>query len=459
MDGGRADGAADRRLAGFLGADAARGLARWERSEGWGAFLPADPWTSRGFTDAFVASLLLRPPDGGDDLNVVAKVVPPDNRREQEAHRRALTDAADQGRPAAAEFARSHLVGLVDVDAVPTPAGRSVYFQHLAGGTALCRPLADLDPSLQADDLVDTCLAVARAVAADWNGPVRHTKTRVAAFLDGELREPLSGTGSVDHWTALAGLSDPGTRRIVTSQDPEPLPNPLPAAFRHPSLSGRTLDVLTGFVHGDLHLGNVLVVRDGRGVRPETFRLIDLSTYRSTGPRVRDQVQLLLSALALLWPDLSDLHRDFLLTDLLRPEASLHPRQDPLVARLIAGMHSATWDLVQPKGFGDTWLRQYALALQAAALRFTTFTSLSPALRWWLLRLACRAAGRWYELAGADCGDERPRTLVNPFPPQPPSGATAAPPDDPKPVRPVALGGRLLGEVPLLRRPDGEGSR
>ncbi|MGW7409375.1 hypothetical protein ACWGI9_37755 [Streptomyces sp. NPDC054833] len=455
------DGEADRQLADLLGEDAAEGLARWRRTSGWTVSLPATPWTSRGYTDAFVASLVLRPP-GGDDLNLVAKVVPQDNRREPDAHRRAFDDAAAQAAPGAAEFARRHLVGLVaQAGPVDTPAGRIIYFQHLAGGTALCRPLADLERPGQAEQLVDTCLAVARSVAAEWNGSVRRTEQTVAAFLDQELRGPLSGTGSVDRWAAVAGLSGPGVRWIVTAEDPEPLPNPLPAAFGHTCQGDRKLDVLTARVHGDLHLGNILVVQDEQGVRPGTFRLIDLSTYRSVGPRARDQVQLLLSAVAWLWPDLSTLQRQTLLTDLTHPHTPAHPRQDPLVARLISGVHDATWSLVEPKGFGDAWLRQYPPALQAAALRFTTFTSFAPELRWWFMRLACRAAGRWAALNGARIGSERPRPLKNPFKSpstEQPSTVTSAPPAARAATRPVALGGRLLGEVPRLRGADAEGT-
>ncbi|MGW3147198.1 MULTISPECIES: hypothetical protein [Streptomyces] len=451
-----ADGETDRQLADFLGEDAAEGLAQWRRSSGWAVSLPAAPWTSRGYTDAFVASLVLRPP-GGDDLNLVAKVVPRDNRREPDAHRRALDDAAAQGTPGAAEFARRHLVELVaQAGPVDTPAGRTIYFQHLAGGTALCRPVADLERPRQAEELVDTCLMVARAVAAEWNGSVRRTEQTVAAFLDEELRGPLSGTGSVDRWAAVAGLTGPAVRWIVTAEDPEPLPNPLPTAFGRTGQGDRKLDVLTACVHGDLHLGNILVVQDEQGgVQPQTFRLIDLSTYRCVGPRVRDQIQLLLSAVAWLWPDLSALQRQALLTDLTHPHTAAHPRQDPLVARLISGVHDATWSLVEPKGFGDAWLRQYTPALQAAALRFTTFTSFSAELRWWFMRLACRAAGRWAALTGARIGSERPRLLKNPFTEQP---STSAPPGARAPTRPVALGGRLLGELPRLRRPDAEGT-
>ncbi|MFF4547753.1 hypothetical protein [Streptomyces sp. NPDC001435] len=109
-----ADGETDRQLADLVGEDAAQGLARWRRTSGWTVSLPAAPWTSRGYTDAFVASLVL-PPPGGDDLNLVAKVVPQDNRHEPDAHRRAFDDAAAQAPPDAAsvtdaEFAQQMIV-------------------------------------------------------------------------------------------------------------------------------------------------------------------------------------------------------------------------------------------------------------------------------------------------------------------------------------------------------------
>lgn len=354
-----------------------------------------------GYTGAFVASVIVHgDPDVGEhDWNLMAKVVPEADKDEVKSHRKALVDAP-------AGFA-GRLVRL-QLEPVLVPGGKVIFFQDLAGGTTKFRPASLLTPDAEATDLVGVVTAVAEAVATSWNDQVVVDPTTVDEFLRTEVRHLSSGTGALRR-NAGDLLGTAATSPWVRATEKDPVaPNPFLSDDGHPALARQPMDVLVGRSHGDLHPGNIMVLRDRVGVHWHTFRLIDLRTYAARAPRGRDQSMLLLSGVARLWPTLAEHQLEGLLGDICEPHQPLYPRQDPAVVTLVSGVFEATDAVAYPLGFRDAWYREYLLCVAATSVRFTTFDSTPVALRWWFTRLAARALRRYCDEAKIPIGESGP---------------------------------------------------
>ena len=389
----------------FCGPAAGLAMIQWASEDGRGLFLPAEPWKAIGFTEAFAASVIVGAATAGEsDRYLVAKVVPEKDGREWQAHEAALRTG---------EFAQRHLAGLFGRP-IRCPDGRTVFFQELAGRDHRFRPAALLGQA-DATALVELCENVMAAIATSWNPTVRACGARLNEFVLAELRHPLSGTASVERWANDLGLGHPDTAWLRLPAEQEPLPNPVLLGYGHPAFADQMIDLLPGHGHGDLHLGNLMVLRDWQGVRPDRYQLIDLSTYSADAPRGRDEVTLLLSAIAWLWRSLSELHRNALLTEVTRPERTPHERQDPLLIRLVNATYGSALSTVQRGSFTEAWRRQYLLVLLTTALRFTTFENLPADLRWWLVRVACHAARAYAYTVGVETPSRALHLLQNTF--------------------------------------------
>ncbi|WP_326952273.1 hypothetical protein [Amycolatopsis sp. NBC_01286] len=431
----------DKELSKVVGSEVAAGLTRWARSNGMEIILPANGWTARGFTDAFVTSLIVRDPDNGD-FSLALKVAGEHARSERETHEKALMEAPE-------EFRANHLVelehGVIELD-----GGRIGYFQSLAGGSSRVRPVADLSSAAQHKAAVATCIAASDGLTNKWNtAPFVTRKSTVREFLRREVGHLSGGgtLGSLGRWAASTGWGDLNGRPLrVTGEAVRErvLPDPLLLLGEHP-LGACEITVHTGYSHGDLHLGNLLVPTDDRGTRPERYRLIDLSTYQSAGPRSRDLAALLTSGLALLWPGLGPTYQEFLLDDVANFDGEVPERQDKPVLDLIRGVPGVMTAEATRRGFEHEWRVEFTLALLAAALRSTTHENLDPELRWWFVQLAGRLTARYLEIEGVAMSQKPPVEFSNPFPGHRPSPTTAASttsrPDEVPRLRGLLLGG------------------
>ena len=399
-------GSSEHALIEFFGEVAAIAMLEWAYLDERTLSLPVEPWKATGFTEAFAASVIVgaAQPDEHDRY-LVAKVVPKEEGRERRVHLAALRTG---------EFADQHLVKLFGPP-ILCPSGQVVFFQELAGLDRRFRPASTLADT-EASALVEQCEQVIAGVSTMWNPAAKIGQKPLDEFVLAELRHPISGVASVEQWAGDLGLGHPDTAWLCTPDNSGPLPNPVLFGYGHPALVGRKIDLLTCHGHGDLHLGNLMVLRDGQDLQVERYQLIDLSTYTADAPRGRDEITLLLSAIAWLWPSLSDLHRIELLTEMTRPDTTPHVRQDRLLVRLVAAAFDTTLSTVRPAGFDEAWRRQYPLVLMSTALRFTTFSNLPGDLRWWLVRLACHAARAYVDLVGVEVPDNATHTLTNPFP-------------------------------------------
>lgn len=423
----------------YVGADVAAGLLRWTDITGHQVHKPAESysWIARGYTDAFVVSLIVTPSHGKPSY-LVAKVVPAEERREGATHSAAWHEAPES-------FRRDHMVRL-RFDGVPTETGRVVLFQDLAGGTRRCQPVSRVCRT----ELAECCGVAAASLLTEWNtdGSYQPYRTSAEHFLQGELYEPHSGASSVDSWTAERGLAKPSVTWITTPDDPAPLPNPVAMVTgHHPATRDHEINVLRGRGHGDLHLDNLLVHQDDHGARPTTFRLIDLSTYDSAMPLVRDQISLLLSAVTMFLPVLGPGQATHLLTDLTRVDIKPNVEQNPLLVAVIEQIRAAGQREIGPTGFLDSWYAQCQLAILSAALRFTSFTNLGASARWWFFRLAAHAGAAYLRVEKLGEPSGEPLLITSPFIDVPTNPPVSSLPPQPLTLRGMIVGGRQAGPI------------
>ena len=160
-------------------------------------------------------------------------------------------------------------------------------------------------------------------------------------------------------------------------------------------------------------------------------------------PLVRDQVNLLLSAVIKFWSRLAPDQVTHLLADLVRLDSKPNIEQNPLLAGVIERIRNAAWEAVRPLGFLDAWQRQFQLALSSAALRFTSFTNLGAETRWWFFRLAAHAGAAYLRTEGLPGPDREPLLVTSPF-----IDAAAQPQVVSRPGTPLALRGMVVGGWP-----------
>ncbi|XUL92035.1 hypothetical protein ACQ86D_40060 [Streptomyces galilaeus] len=355
-------------------ADAA--LIQWARTGGHGSTVqPLVPrWRPSGVSasGALLAAVLVTPRPGA----VVVKVSAADQAEEGHTHARAQLTAPDRVAPLLWTW--------------PVGDGRTLTFQSPAGES-----LYDVDTMacLSSRELPDACAFVSQWLLTGWNGglQLRQTPpTNLSALLRAELGALVSNGGSaLAYGSRIEGL-EPDTPRVRT--DGENLPNPLALAAGHPLLPDPALHLARGRAHGDLHLDNIMVPHLEGRPRYEDFQLIDLATFAEDAPLSRDVATLLLSALA---PEVlaeAAGYGDTLLRYLVRPHEDLSDRIPPATSRLVRAVREVCAQAAKG-GLGDVWNAQFLLSLVATGLRFSTYTNMGDAGRWWYFRLAAHAGG------------------------------------------------------------------
>ncbi|GGM76374.1 hypothetical protein ACFFX1_52755 [Dactylosporangium sucinum] len=324
------------------------------------------------------------------------------HRAEFARHQEALDDAPD--------FAKAHLVAPVG-EPVRVGDGSWITFQNIVGGSftdyrVLSAMLAGV-PEAKVDGVdhrlvtpcdrgsfAAVCTAVVRGLLADWAGEPVMEAVAVGEVLRRHLLHRLEPGqplhAEVQRWPEPR-LDLPGELRS--------LPNPF-ALVRDPVLTaGRSVPLLTGRAHGDLHPENILVATERE---PGDYHLIDLSRYERSAPLTRDPVQLVLTILDRTMDERSDQQRELLLGLLVGDAAAdgrdMLPRWLP---EFLDQVRAAQLDWIRPKGLVDEWRQQSLLSLSACALMFLGRPTTAPAHREWYLRLAARAAAAYLQDADA----------------------------------------------------------
>jgi len=388
-------------LTDYLGPDAAAALETWQRMTGRRVHIPSSSWRATGYTGALVAALIVTDP-GKPPVNLVVKVCPDLHGDEPAVHRKAH-------RVSPPEFVDQHLVPM-PFDPVATPGHGIVMFQQIAGGSRDFRPISELPGT----ELVETCQAVATSLIRDWNRTFDlSSQENVIDFFANEVDEQTGSDLSMRRWTESVGLTGPGSAWLTTPEDERPLPNPFFPAVSDSPAAGVTFDCLRGLSHSDLHLENILSPRSVP-MNSAEFKLIDLSTFQESAPLVRDQANLLLSVVGKMWATLTEPQRRHAISLVVAPDTD-HPDADRGLVAAVRGIYLAGREAVAEHGWADAWRVQFPLAVQAAALRFTSFENLGSDRRWWFFRLAAHAAAEFLRSHGRDTPAANPVPVTNPF--------------------------------------------
>jgi hypothetical protein len=348
-------------------------------------------WRAHGYTGAVLIAVKLSTP-GEPDRTMIIKVCPPGPyAREATAHQQAKVHSDPT-------FFAKHLVEQV-FDPYPVGDGGYLTFQELAGGTFGFRPLSDVSD----EQLRDVCHVVIQTALTGWNrSAVRLVEGVVGDYLRTEARGALDAGGSVNSWAVTAGLLDPGSVWITTAPDDkdQPLPNPFLMTTEANLGSRLAFDFAAGPMHGDLHLQNILIPTEYGALRPDAFRLVDLSTFEGQAPLSRDPVTLMLSVIA---PRVAELRRDeqqALLDVVLQPWTSSRNRLTATLAQNLETIYRTSYEAIKGMNLGD-WRAQYLLSVQATALLFTSYDDVGEAGRWWFLRLAGHAGREFLRMHDA----------------------------------------------------------
>ncbi len=367
-----------------LGPATARHLRKELRGQGLKIDRDTSGWEARGFTEAYLLAVVVKRSSGDQPQpqRCIAKVFPRGVGADETArHHDALDDSP---RP----FAEKHLVP-VAFERVACPDGTVVVGFDVAAGRLSCLQLADL----KGQALVDACATVRAGVLEKWTGP-RYDKVTGKSWPE-LLRRELRGERSLRAWGDEHGLRDAAVRWIHLPPDGV-LPNPLRYDRRGVRVGPR-LDYLTGFSHGDLHAGNVLIpVGPGGAPRPAKFRLIDLAAFEKDAPLSRDPAMLLLSVLSRridLGPEQGTLppdQQDALLRYLVSNDTTDLDAVPPVLVRLVDALRDPGKAPFIDTAWSEVWVEQFRVSLLAAALKHCMYRSVGPAGRWWCLRLAAR---------------------------------------------------------------------
>lgn len=337
--------------------------------------------SGKGYTGAVLAAVTITPGPG----IVVVKLCPADQRVEHAAHTRARRASELRG-----DFARQHLTQQL-YPPHPVGDGRLLTFQSPAGDDL--RNVVTM-AQLNDEDLRSTFRTVVTGLVADWNQGLEPKDTElvsVSEFLRRELDTSVAEGGSTRAYGAGIENLRPDTAWIEVGD--MVLPNPLTMTVGDAELPDPRIPVVHGLAHGDLHLHNALVPLRRGTLRPDAFRLIDLSTFAEDAPLTRDVATLMLSVLAERAPTgLIDEHELALLRHVVDPRDAYAARIVPELALLVDDLHSACAD-VASGGWQALWSDQLLLSVLATALRFTTYEDLGEARRWRFFRLAAHAGG------------------------------------------------------------------
>lgn len=337
--------------------------------------------SGKGYTGAVLAAVTITPGPG----IVVVKLCPADQRVEHAAHTRARRASELRG-----DFARQHLTQQL-YPPHPVGDGRLLTFQSPAGDDL--RNVVTM-AQLNDEDLRSTFRTVVTGLVADWNQGLEPKDTElvsVSEFLRMELDTSVAEGGSTRAYGAGIENLRPDTAWIEVGD--MVLPNPLTMTVGDAELPDPRIPVVHGLAHGDLHLHNALVPLRRGTLRPDAFRLIDLSTFAEDAPLTRDVATLMLSVLAERAPTgLIDEHELALLRHVVDPRDAYAARIVPELALLVDDLHSACAD-VASGGWQALWSDQLLLSVLATALRFTTYEDLGEARRWRFFRLAAHAGG------------------------------------------------------------------
>ncbi|MGW4498586.1 hypothetical protein ACWENR_08205 [Micromonospora sp. NPDC004336] len=364
-------------------ATVAAALRDWAGHLGGTVHRPRRPRRARGYTPALLFTIILKLPGGPGRFTgrkLLVKVLPAAAaaRREPGRHERAVSSSPG--------FAERHLVRQ-PYPPHPLVDGRFLMFQEIANGADDMVTLHDLDD----EEIVPVIREVCDRVLNDWNSGGRQTAT---ATVGEYVRRELAALDALDGLhDAVRDLGLPGPETAWPAWDGAPeLPNPLRTLGAGSPFGADEIDYLYGNSHGDLHGGNVLVLRDTEErLVPGTFRLVDLNTFEDDAPLTRDLTTLVLTTVLRHVADLPPDQADALTRHLVFPTGRRPSRLPPVLAELVNAGHQVGGAFARTDNWVSEWRAQYLLSLLCQALTCCTYDNVPFSARRWCFQLAAWA--------------------------------------------------------------------
>ena len=269
------------------------------------------------------------------------------------------------------EFARNHIADLV-FDRVEQE-GVIAIFYRIAGQSLLqYRPLSSYE---QQSRLKTIFTQTNRILLEEWNAQATFQQVLLPQkVLETWLGFRLEADGNIEQFLQTTCKVDAEVTGFLIRGSV--FPNPLRYARRSdPWGKARPIDVLTGFIHGDLNTNNILVKFLGSSEDLEGYYLIDFALFKEGMPLLYDQRYLEMSYLMHLLSQISFAKCVSLLTHMADTDV-LDPSSAPIelsgVSAVIASARSAfaAWVAENHPSMHDDLWGQYWLAGVAAGLAY-----------------------------------------------------------------------------------------
>ena len=282
----------------------------------------------------------------------------------------------------APEFARDHIAELV-FDRIEL-AGTIAIFYRIAGQSLLkYRPLSSHE---RQDQLITIFARTNEILLEEWNADAAFEQAvHPQQVLHRLLGFRLDPGGNIERFLHDSCQVDPDTAGLLING--HVFPNPLLYA-RQPEPWGkaRSIDIATGFIHGDLNTNNILVKFSEDKQTLEGYYLIDFALFKDKMPLLYDQRYLEMSYLMYAMSQMSFAKSVNFLT-LLAVADILDPHRVPIQAAgtgaVLAGARDAfaSWVLQNHPSLHDDLWGQYWLAGVAAGLSYCHKPGLSDEQR------------------------------------------------------------------------------
>ncbi|MFE9023738.1 hypothetical protein ACFYNL_34915 [Streptomyces sp. NPDC007808] len=286
----------------------------------------------------------------------------------------------------------------------PIPVGNTwLMFLQVALDERARHPLQPLSVVEPRAAKAKVAAAVIHAVLAEWNPDPRADHEMAAStFLQKALGHRADPESRLSRAAEQLLGPDRHSPMITLPGRPDPVPNPTPFCYPHALDGLKPPTVALGRAHYDLHPGNIMVATQP-SLRPDSFRLVDLSRFQETGLLLRDPVHLMLCLVCDYLPGLDEqASRELAHILLVQDEDSVDPNESLLPGGLLATVRllrtaSDPWRQERDYAHSD-WHPQYLLALQACALMFVTRRTLARE-QLWFLGLAADACAAFHSVA------------------------------------------------------------
>lgn len=205
---------------------------------------------------------------------------------ELERHRTAVEQAP-------AEFAGHHIAG-VAFERIELEGASAIFYDIAGHSLNNYRPLASYQ---QQDKLEMLFSKTAEMLLSGWNvNPAVKQAVQPQKVLSTWLGYRLNPGGNIECFLEdNCGVSNETPGILIHGNV---FPNPYTFAQKHQLwTSGRPIDIITGFQHGDLNIGNILARFEGKETQLNGYYLIDFALFKPGMPLLYDNCYLEMSYL------------------------------------------------------------------------------------------------------------------------------------------------------------------